>query len=193
MGILSTSSLPATRVLSRLLRSVILCGIALGALLGTMESRAQSSKENAIKAAFLYNFIKYVEWPSAGWPSKQITLCVVGDNPFGEALQQVLHGKFVHGRKLVVRESPSINDVDSCQILFISPSERQRLGSILNKVRNSSVLTVSEMRDFADLGGMINFVAERNKVRFEINNRAAGQRGLTISSQLLKLAKRVTQ
>jgi len=146
-----------------------------------------SSREYEIKAAFLYNFIKYVDWPSYG---DTITIGVLGGNPFGTALAP-LDGKIVKGRRLLIKEVDSLRDAQKCQIIFVSSSEKSRLHEIFENLKSARVLTVGETEGFAASGGMINFVEENNKVHFEINADAARRTGLTISSELLKLAKLV--
>ena len=151
-----------------------------------------SSREYEIKAAYLYNFINYIEWeeqsrmPAGG----TITIGVVGENPFGPALGP-LNGKQIKGRTLAVREVSSPTDLKNCQIVFISSSEKERFPGILESLKDAKILTVSEIDGFAEHGGIINFISERNKVRFEINQEAARSKGLTISSELLKLARLV--
>ena len=140
-----------------------------------------------IKAAYLYNFIKYVDWPSYG---DTITIGVLGYDPFGTALAP-LNGKLVKGRRLVIKHLDSVRDAQQCQIIFVSSSERQRLQEIFESLRSARVLTVGETQGFADGGGIINFIEENNKVRFEINAEAARRTGLNISSELLKLARLV--
>jgi hypothetical protein len=154
---------------------------------GGQQIRAQSisSREYEIKAAYLYNFIKYVDWPTS---KDTVTIGVLGGNPFGPALSP-LNGKIVKGRRVVVKEIDSVRDAANCQVIFVSSSERQRLREILENLKNAHVLTVGEMDGFAEDGGIINFIEENNKVRFEINPDAARRTGLTISSELLKLAK----
>ena len=149
-----------------------------------------SLREYEIKAAYLYNFINYVEWPEQSLPpvGSAITIGVVGENPFGPALAP-LNGKQIKGRTLVVKEVSLPADLKQCQIVFISSSEKERLPLILESLKDSKVLTVSEIDGFAEHGGMINFISERNKVRFEINHGLARTKGLTISSELLKLAR----
>ncbi len=156
---------------------------------GTQEVLAQSlsSREYEIKAAYLYNFIKYVDWPSYG---DNITIGVLGGNPFGTALAP-LNGKVVKGRRLLIKELDSLREAQKCQIIFVSSSEKQRLQEIFENLKFARVLTVGETEGFATSGGMINFVEENNKVHFEINADAARRTGLTISSELLKLAKLV--
>ena len=146
-----------------------------------------SSREYEIKAAYLYNFIKYVDWPSYG---DTISIGVLGNDPFGTALAP-LNGKIVKGRRLVIKHLDSVRDAQQCQIIFVSSSEKQRLQEIFESLRSARVLTVGETQGFADGGGIINFIEENNKIRFEINADAARRTGLNISSELLKLARLV--
>ena len=156
------------------------------ALFAATSAQAGLSLEYEMKAAYLFKFINYVDWPDLSGGT--ITIGVVGDNPFGDALAP-LNGRKVNGRTVVVREVSSPAEWRNCQIVFISPSEKQRYGQIIESLKGTRTLTVSEIDGFAERGGIINFVAERNKVRFEINNAAARSKGLTISAELLKLAK----
>jgi hypothetical protein len=167
----------------------VLLGAAYIFCCGAPEGRAEnlSSREYEIKAAYLYNFIKYVDWPSYG---DTITIGVLGGNPFGTALAP-LNGKIVKGRRLLIKELDSVREAQKCQIIFVSSSEKQRLQEIFENLKFARVLTVGETDGFATSGGMINFVEENNKVHFEINADAARRTGLTISSELLKLAKLV--
>ncbi len=164
-----------------------LLGVAL--FQGTQHATAQSlsSREYEIKAAYLYNFIKYIDWPTS---RDTITIGVLGGNPFGSALVP-LNGKIVKGLRVVVKQLDSVRDAQNCQVIFVSSSEKQRLPEIFENSKNAHVLTVGEMQGFAQGGGIINFIEENNKVRFEINSDAARRTGLTISSELLKLAKLV--
>lgn len=154
--------------------------------------RAESpmQREYEIKAAYIYNFINYIEWPENAFPAPggTITIGVIGQNPFGAALD-VLNGKQVKGRTVALKQITDAKDLDQCQIVFINSSEKARLPELLGKLKDSRVLTVSEIDGFAEQGGIINFISEHNKVRFEINPDAARRLGLNISSELLKLAK----
>ncbi len=156
--------------------------------------RAESAmeREYEIKAAYIYNFINYIDWPENAFPAQggTITIGVVGQSPFGAALQ-TLNGKQVKGRTLALKQVTDMKDLDQCQIVFINSSEKSRLPELLEKLKDSRVLTVSEIDGFAQQGGIINFISEHNKVRFEINPDAAHRLGLNISSELLKLAKLV--
>lgn len=182
-----------TRRLARVLWGALLAaGVAAGSPLGV---QAQSSHEYEIKAAFLYNFVKFVEWPSEALPetSNIITVCVLGDDLPVEALESI-RGKTVRGRNLAVRRIRPIKDIaSSCHVLFISSSEESRLPQVMQDIHGSSVLTVGEMERFISSGGIINFVIEKNKVRFEINPISAERARLKLSSQLLNLARVVRQ
>jgi uncharacterized protein DUF4154 len=161
-------------------------------LIGYGESRM--AREYQVKAAFLYNFVKFVDWPASAFPptGDPVVIGVIGEDPFGAILDKVLQGKTCcHDRKLVVRRFQRIEDVTECHVLFISSSEKARLADILQILDGASVLTVGEMDRFAERGGMIGFRRADNKLRFEINTDAASRAGLTISSQLLKLPARV--
>jgi hypothetical protein len=155
---------------------------------------AQSAlqREYEIKAAYLYNFINYIDWPANAFAPEggTITVGILGESPFGPALEP-LKGKKIKGRTLAVKQVESAKDLEQCQIVFICSSEKSRLSEILGQLKDARILTVSEIDGFAERGGIINFISERNKVRFEINTDAAKRTGLTISSELLKLAKLV--
>ncbi|HEY5838564.1 MAG TPA: YfiR family protein [Pyrinomonadaceae bacterium] len=171
--------------------------IVLGCLLslcflGSLTSTVQAqSSEYQVKAAFLYNFAKFVDWPgdALGNSNAPLIIGVMGDDPFGGALDQAISGKTINGRSLQVRRLRWGHDLRSCHILFISSSERKRLPQIIQSLRGASVLTVGDMGQFNQQGGIINFILEANKVRFEINSRGADQARLKISSKLLSLAK----
>jgi hypothetical protein len=147
--------------------------------------------EYQVKAFFLFNFARYVEWPSQSFKaaSDPIVICILGQNPFGSALEQATTGKVIEGRPFVVREVSSIQPESNCHILFVNSSERKRFRAIAAALKGSGVLTVGETQGFTADGGVINFKLEDGKVRFEINVDAAGQERLHISSKLLSLAQ----
>jgi hypothetical protein len=155
-----------------------------------LQAESASQREYEIKAAYLYNFINYIDWPENAFPAPggTITVGVVGQSSFAAALE-VLNGKQVKGRTVALKQITDIKDLDQCQIVFINSSEKDRLPELLGKLKDSRTLTVSEIDGFAQQGGIINFISEHNKVRFEINPDAAHRLGLNISSELLKLAK----
>lgn len=146
--------------------------------------------EYQIKSAIIYNFAKFITWPPDAYaqPDSPIVIGVMGKNVFGANLEQAIHDKVVNGRPLEFREIHALAEATNCHILFISPSEKAHLPDILGAVRHKSVLTVSEMDQFLEAGGMINLVIENNRIRFEINDDVARQAGLVISSKLLTLA-----
>ncbi len=174
------------------------CGALLLAFFAVLSCPTGLRAENAmereyeIKAAYIYNFINYIDWPDNAFPASggTITIGIVGQSPFAAALN-TLNGKQVKGRTLALKQVTDIKDLDQCQIVFINSSEKSRLPELLGKLKDSRVLTVSEIDGFAQQGGIINFISEHNKVRFEINPDAAHRLGLNISSELLKLAKLV--
>jgi len=157
----------------------------------TLQAQSNPPKEYQIKAAFLLNFAQFVDWPAAVFTNAEapLTIGVVGDDPFGAALEKTVEGETVHNRRLTIQRSRTIENVKDCHLIFIAKSEEGRVGDILSRVRTQPALTVGEVRGFARLGGVINFYLEGNKVRFEINPIAARENGLKISSQLLRLGR----
>ena len=149
-----------------------------------------SPTEYQVKAAYLYNFPRFIEWPSSvHWDDQaSITLCILGEDPFGGALEPA-QGKIVKGRKMVIKHCAKLDQLDKCHLLFVSRSEEKNLPEILAKIKNWNTLTVSDMEGFAQSGGVINFVTVEKKIRFEINLDAAERADLKISSKLLRLAK----
>lgn len=151
---------------------------------------AQTATEYQIKAAFLYNFIKFVQWPPESFPDEDqpFVIGILGDDPFGPILDRVVQGKLVNGRKLVVWRSDTLTQLRGAHLVFISRSERGRLRQVLRELAGKPILTVSEIDGFARLGGMINFRMQGDRVRFEINPEAVRAAGLKMSSKLLSLA-----
>jgi uncharacterized protein DUF4154 len=152
---------------------------------------AQAVDEYQVKAAFLYNFARFVEWPPqiSTASAEPMAICVLGQEPFARVLQDALAGKSVAERELVVRRISDVSKVGSCRILFVGSSERKRLRTILTGTRACGVLTVGETDSFTSEGGMINFTLEGGRVRFEINLEATEREGLRISSKVLSLAR----
>lgn len=166
-------------------------------LMAINSGRAQDSppSEYRLKAAFLFNFAKFVEWrPEAFADAKSpFIIGVLGDNPFGSELEQTVAGKKINDHPITILPFRAAADATNCHILFISTSEKQRLPQIFESLRGASVLTVSETAHFTEAGGMINFVPEGNKIRFQINDDAAKAARLKISSKLLSLAISTTR
>lgn len=157
-----------------------------------LNAQKSGPTENEVKSAYLYNFGKFVEWPAkAAIVGEFFTICALGDEAFGSTLETTIAGESINGRKVLVRHVAKPQDAASCRILFISSSQQSRLKEILAELDNTSVLTVSDMPEFTRRGGMIQFVVEGNRVRFEVNLTATQHPGLTLSSELLKVATSV--
>jgi hypothetical protein len=156
---------------------------------------AQESRpgEYQVKAAYLFNFGKFVKWPAAIPAEKDnsFTFCVLGQDPFGRALDSILAGEDLSGKPVAIRRIAKPQDSGPCRVLFISSTEESHLKEILTVIDDSGVLTVSDIPGFSRRGGMIQFVVEGNKVRFEINLTSAENAKLTLSSELLKVAAAV--
>lgn len=161
--------------------------LVLGGILVSIAALAaqEVSLEYRVKAAYLYNFTRFVEWPAAALGGLDtFTICVAETNPFGPVLAETLAGEATAGRRLVARVVT--DPAPSCQILFVP--ESVRAAPHLQRVRGAPVLTVGESPDFIDQGGIVRFVRDGGKIRFEISQEAAARHQLTISSRVLKLA-----
>ncbi len=148
--------------------------------------------EYQIKAAFLFNFAKFVEWPSQAFAAgtSPLVIGILGENPFHDDLARTIQNKTVDEHPVVIKELRSPAQATNCHLLFISTSEKNRLPEIMQSLKGASVLTVGEMDRFTENGGMINFILEGTKIRFQINKDAAARAGLKISSKLMNLAWR---
>jgi hypothetical protein len=153
----------------------------------------QKPSEYQVEAVYLYNFGRFVEWPSKGTAAKtgSFTICVLGDDPFGTALDTTVAGEAIGNQSVVARRLSNPQEAVECQILFVSSSEANKLNKIVEVLDKSAVLTVSDMPQFLERRGMIQFVSEGNRIRFEVNLTAAQHAGLTLSSDLLKVAAAV--
>ena len=156
------------------------------------------SSEYLIKAGFIYNFAKLVEWPTTAFPQPDspIVIGILGNDPFGGTLDKIVADKKIDGRGFVVKRvkwSKDFKDIKDCNILFVSLSEKEHIDSVVEAMKGLPILTIGDAPGFARRGGIINFTLEDNKVRFEVNVEAAKHADLTISSRLLTLAKIVQQ
>lgn len=168
-----------------------LCCIAL--MFGMAAKVNAESPEYSVKAAFIYNFAKFVEWPPESLEGdKPFVIGVLGQDPFNNALDETVLGKTVLEKKITVKHFSRIEDALTCHILYISDSEKNNLTEIIKRLDRLPVLTVSDVGQFAERGGMIQLVKEQNRVRIAINTTATNQVGLKPSSQLLKLAQIIT-
>jgi len=139
-----------------------------------------------VKAAYLANFPKFVEWPAK--VATGASFCVLGQDPFGMTLDAAVAGETIHRIQLAAKRVSKAQDALDCRVLFVSSSEESHWTEIQAALKTSSILTVSDMREFARRGGIVQFVLDGNRVRFEVNLTATGTAGLTLSSELLKLA-----
>jgi hypothetical protein len=156
---------------------------------------AEASSEYLIKAGYIYNFAKLVEWPATAFaqPNSPIVIGIVGTDPFGPIIDKVLEGKKINGHPFLIRRLRPTADVKECHIVFIGSSMEPHIADAIRLTRGSPILTISEIPGFADHGGIIHLTLEQNKVRFEVNVDAAKEADLNISSRLLVLAKVIQQ
>jgi len=147
--------------------------------------------EYQVKAAFLYNFIKFTDWPGRTFASAEapIVIGIVGDDPFGKTLDDVVKDELVHQRPLILKRFRADEDLGSCQVLFICNSEKERVAALLNQLKGKPVLTTSDAPGFAEQGGMVNLLLVKDSVKLEINQAVAEASGLQISGKLLSLAR----
>jgi hypothetical protein len=155
------------------------------------EARAEPSREYAVKAAFIYNFAQFTQWPADAFASADspFVIGLVGDDPFDGALDKAVAGKNVAGHPMTVKRLRTAAEAAGCGLVFVPASQEARVAEVIAAVADKPVLTVGETGNFPWSGGIIRFVTEDNKVRFEINPDAAEKAHLRISSKLMKLAR----
>ena len=175
-------------------RKITFLVLSLGLLLAAAFGHAQAPppSEYQLKAAFLFNFAKFIDWPPGAFADDKspFTIGILGDNPFGSDLEQTVAGKKINDHPITIQTFRAAAEATNCHILFISTSEKKRLPEIIQSLRGTTVLTVGETEQFIETGGMVNFVQEASKIRFQINDGAAKAARLKISSKLLSLAVR---
>jgi uncharacterized protein DUF4154 len=156
---------------------------------------AQTATEYQVKAAYLYNFAKFVEWPARNIasPTAPITLCVLDDPSFVSELNRIVKSKSVASHPVSVVPVHTPEQSRKCHVLFINASHDGQTRYILEELRDTSVLTVGEAKGFVEDGGIINFVLQDDRVQFQVNRKAAKRAGLSISSRLLAVAKLVLE
>lgn len=190
-GLFATTPEPPDRQQSHLIP--LRCLLALSILfLASFAFSQQKPSEYQVKAAYLYNFGRFVEWPSeilGGQPS--FTICILGEDPFGPALDAMVTGATIAGKSVTAKRISSPQNLDECRILFMTSTEAISLNKIIEAGNKHAVLTVSDMPEFASKGGMIQFVSEDKRIRFEVNLTAAQSARLTLSADLLKVATAV--
>jgi YfiR/HmsC-like len=170
---------------------VCLLGLVLAVHLPLAISAGQKGRPTRydVEAVYLYQFGRFVQWPAQpSAPANAFSICVLGQDPFGNTLDSTLAGESIAQQPIKAERIADFIDAKHCRILYISPSEDTRLDQILKSLESAPVLTVGDAPDFVSRGGMIQFVLQGNRVRFEINVAVAQKAGLTMSSQLLKVA-----
>jgi hypothetical protein len=159
--------------------------------MGGIQGQERISREYQIKGVFLFNFAQFTEWPPEAFsgPQAPLVIGILGTDPFGPALEEVVRGEKVNHRPLEVRRFSGAGEINNCHILFISRSQSGRLEEILASLQGRSILTVSDMEEFARRGGMVQFVTRDNKIHLQINLEALKAATLTVSSKLLRSAE----
>ena len=152
---------------------------------------APKFSEYEVKAAYLFSFMQFVEWPASASTNADapILIGVLGEDPFGSSLDETIKGETIDGRPLAIKRKRQIADLKDCHLVFVSRSEKARLREILGALQGCSALTVSDVEQFCRNGGMIGLINERGRIRFEINQQAAERSNLKISSELLRLGR----
>lgn len=168
--------------MSKYLVHIIIC------FLSTFALQAQPTPSYQVKAAFLYNFSQFVEWPSSSfrWKGAPFVIGILGQDPFGSYLEDVVEGEKAGDRRIVIRRFSSVDDVSECHILFVNTGSA---ADDIRALRNKSILTVSDEANFARDGGMVRFFTDNNKIRLQINIAAARAANLNISAKLLRVAE----
>ncbi len=185
-----------TSLSSTAARRTLLLGMLsmLGMLAGGFDFPAVAAErpEHEVKAAFLYNFGKYVRWPkSTPEPDSAFVIALLGTDPFGAALDEMVRGNRIDNRPVAVKRVSKLSELGVCEVLFIGASEDARLESILAELPKAPILTVADMPRFVERGGMIGLVMSNRRVQFEVNAEAAERAGLMLGSQLMRLARSV--
>ncbi len=172
----------------------IAVGLAVALLVpGPLAAAPTPSREFQVKAVFLFNFTQFVLWPQTAFEHARTPLCiaVLGEDPFGSALDEAVAGEMVRNRPVVIARFARVSDVRDCHVLYIAGSEAANTDHILAQLSGKPILTVSDLPRFAERGGVVRFFLEGAKVRLEINASVAQRDGLKLNSQLLNLARLV--
>ncbi|MEQ8473997.1 MAG: YfiR family protein [Marinoscillum sp.] len=153
--------------------------------------QAPPSREYQLKAVFLFNFMQFVEWPGTVLEEQNtpITLGVLGEDPFGDILEETVSNELINGHPVVIKRFANVAEIDQCHLLFIAASEKERLPQTLDALKGRNTLTVGDLKDFAQSGGMIAFKMVQNKIKVQINLDMAREADLSISPKLLRLSQ----
>jgi hypothetical protein len=170
---------------------VRLVGLCLAGACAAAADTGPVASEYQVKAVFIYNFTKFTDWPPDAFssPRAPIVIGILGEDPFGQTMDDLVRGETVRERPLVVKRLRAGDDLSSCHVLFISRSEKERLPAVLSQLKGSQVLSIGDLAGFAEQGGMVNLLLTNKTVKIEINQASAEQAGLQISAKLLKLAR----
>ena len=168
----------------KMLAAILACSVLLSA-------QIPASREYQIKAAFLFNFTQFVEWPTESFEDTTAPLIigVLGEDPFGAFLTETIKGEKVNGHPLIVEHYSNAKEIGRCHILFINVSGKDQMKEIMPVIKGHHILTVSDAANFISQGGLVRFIKENNKIRFQINQEAAKENEISISSKLLRLAE----
>jgi uncharacterized protein DUF4154 len=178
------ASIGRRRRAGAVMAAIALCSAAIG--------RAQDVTEPSLKAAFIYNFAKFTEWPQDALSGPlPFNACVLGDEPTSDALERSVKGRQLGGRSITVQRVAPDGPLKSCHLLYVSNLKSAQIASVVEAVRGAPVLTISDIDDFARLGGIAHVFIENGKMRFDLNLELAKRVRLQLSSKLLVLAARV--
>lgn len=184
----------AADIVPPLLRALLLLPqLLLALILWTGSCGAGELSEYQVKAAFVLNLARYTEWPPQELSgSQEIRVCTVGSDPFRQAFD-ALNGKQAKGKAIVVKHLAQPEGAQDCQVLFVGESMRRQVPRVLRAVQGAPILTIAEVEEFPEAGGMVNLLVEKNKTVLEVNHGALKRAGLQVSAQVLKVARRVLE
>lgn len=165
--------------------------LMIGNCLLPLYAQSKPAAEFQVKAAFLYNFTRFIDWPPTAFSSANapFVIAIIGNDPFGDYLAQVIKSESVNNHRIIIKRYNQLKEVTDCHILFISPPATKKTKEILQLTEHRNILTVSDGDNFTNSGGIVSFYKENNKIRFEINISSAKAAQLEISSKLLTLAR----
>ena len=158
----------------------------------TIYARApQINAEYKLKAAFLYNFTRFVEWPENAFSSttSPVIIGIIGEDPFGAFIDELVSNEKIGNRSIIIRRFKGVTDIANCHILYICYQQTEKIAAVLSTASNKGILTIADAPPFTRMGGMVQFYTDKNKIRMQINNGAAKRAGLNISTKLLSVAK----
>ena len=183
----------SSSIAQRTAKIAVLCLLVAASAFRFPAARCQTGglSEYEVKAAFLLNIAKFVQWPDNSFESRQspLLLCIVGDDPFGPALDNLVRDNVIDNHPLIVHRTKNLDGLRSCQVVFVAGADKKRAADVLLRLKGTSALAVGDSPDFAGVGGAIQFYMEKNRVRFCINVDALQRARLIVSSKLLALAR----